>query len=115
MTNRPFRNQLLTCGTLALAMGLGACGNGVIGPESNIDSALTSNGFRTVATAALATAAPGSSVTATASVTAIRKSNVLVDVEIYAPNGTMVAQSYWDNQAFTASSTHPFAITWAIP
>jgi hypothetical protein len=41
--------------------------------------------------------------------------SVLVDVEIYAPNGTKVHQQFWDNQSFTAGTTRTYSFSWRVP
>jgi hypothetical protein len=49
------------------------------------------------------------------SVTSGSTRTALVDVEIYAPNGTKVHQTYFDAQSFTAGVTKKYTVTWRPP
>jgi hypothetical protein len=60
-------------------------------------------------------AGSGQAFTVTASVRASAAATALVDVELYDPKGTKVLQTSWDNQAFAASVTRTFAVTWTAP
>ena len=41
--------------------------------------------------------------------------SALVDIEIYAPNGTKVHQRYFDNQPFAAGQRRTYTVSWAVP
>ena len=59
--------------------------------------------------------APGSTTTLSVAVTSGSAATVLVDVEVYAPNGTKVFQDWVDNQAFAAGQQRFFSFPWNVP
>ncbi len=71
--------------------------------------------WTTSAVTAPTTVKRGSRVGITASVRPNVDSTVLVDVEVYAPNGSKVFQTYWDRRSFSANQTRAFSSTWRIP
>ena len=42
-------------------------------------------------------------------------STALVDIEVYNSTGQKVYQRYWDNRAFSASTTRSFSASWTVP
>lgn len=40
--------------------------------------------------------------------------SALVDVEVYAPNGSKVGQTWFDNQVFSAGTTRTFTYTYTV-
>jgi hypothetical protein len=71
--------------------------------------------FVTGASVAPGTVAPGQTAAITASVTASRAVNALIDVEIYNAAGQRVYQRFWDNQALGAGAKRNFSTNWAAP
>jgi hypothetical protein len=67
------------------------------------------------ASAAPASAARGTTITIDTSVTSSSAANLLVDLEIYRPDGQKAFQQAWDNQAFTAGQQRSFRATWPAP
>jgi hypothetical protein len=59
--------------------------------------------------------APGQRVSLTASVKANRAATVLVDLEVYSPNGTRVYQHAVDNAALASGAAREFATAWTVP
>jgi hypothetical protein len=59
--------------------------------------------------------ARGQTISTSSLVTSTSASTVLVDVEIYGPNGSVVRQKWFDNQAFAAGQTRTFSVSWAVP
>jgi uncharacterized protein YfaS (alpha-2-macroglobulin family) len=57
----------------------------------------------------------GSTETLTVSVTSGSTRSALVDIEIYAPNGAKVYQTYFDAQSFTTGVTKKYTATWRLP
>src|SRR5262249_4893229 len=75
---------------------------------------LASPTFSSAASASPSTVNPGSTTTITASVSCITGSltNGIVDLEIYDPAGTRVAQQYWTAQSFTTNQTRTYTYVW---
>ena len=48
-------------------------------------------------------------------VKASSSTTVLVDVEVYGPDGTKVYQKVYDNQSLSAGTTKSFSPAWAVP
>ncbi|NJN15401.1 MAG: hypothetical protein HC822_03465 [Oscillochloris sp.] len=72
-------------------------------------------GFTTSAAATPASAAPGTELALTVTVRSDSAMSLLVDLEIYAPNGEKVGQKWWDNQSFSAGQQRSLQTTWQIP
>lgn len=71
--------------------------------------------WSTSAVTAPTTIKHGNRVGITASVRPNVAARVLVDVEVYAPNGAKVFQTYWDRRSFSANQTRSFSSLWRIP
>ena len=46
--------------------------------------------------------------------TANRATRALVDIELYDPKGTKVAQRYWDGATFRNAIARSFTFTWTV-
>ncbi len=57
----------------------------------------------------------GSTVKIAAAVTSSTTRTVLVDIEVYGPNGQRVYQQFFDNQSLTAGVSKTFNGSWAVP
>jgi hypothetical protein len=68
--------------------------------------------FTISGTSSPASASSNSSETAVVSVTSDAATSVLVDVEVYSPNGDQVTQQFLDEQSFTAGETKQYKVTW---
>ncbi len=51
----------------------------------------------------------------TATVTSATATTVLVDVEVYDPNGTKVFQQFYDSQSFAAGQQRTYTMSWTVP
>ena len=71
--------------------------------------------YTTSATATPSTLAPGASVTVNTAVRPAAATTLIVDLEIYQPNGQRIFQQSWDNQTFTAGQQRTFSTTWQVP
>jgi Intracellular proteinase inhibitor len=72
-------------------------------------------GYTTSATSTPGTIAPGASITFNTSVKSDATATVIVDLEVYQPDGQRVYQQVWDNQRFTAGQSRTFNATWSAP
>ncbi len=75
----------------------------------------TASGWSSKASVGLATIPRGKTESITASVKSIKATSALIDVEVYAPNGTRVLQKYFDKQAFKAGEERSFSAPWSVP
>jgi endoglucanase len=72
--------------------------------------------FVTSSAASPASATAGAPITITASVTSATALSVLVDIEVYAPDGvTLVRQQWFDNQSFALGQQRSYSTTWQSP
>jgi hypothetical protein len=72
--------------------------------------------FTTTASVSPTSVAAGGTITITALVTSATETDALVDIVVYAPNGTTVAyQQYRDNQSFAAGQQRSYPIGWQVP
>jgi mannan endo-1,4-beta-mannosidase len=72
--------------------------------------------FQATATVSPATVVAGQTATVGVNVTAsAAASGIIVDLEVFAANGTRVAQQYWTGQGFTAGQTRSYSYPWAVP
>ena len=76
---------------------------------------LTAQGFTTQASVEPGQAAAGTSVTITASVSSSAATTALVDIEVHGADGAKLFQQAFDNQSFSAGTSNPYSVTWAIP
>lgn len=83
--------------------------------QATITATVPPGSFNTSATVSPSSVAPGGSAGITASVTSGSTATVLVDVEVYAPNGAKVYQQWFDNQAFAAGQQRAYPVTWNVP
>ncbi len=73
--------------------------------------------FSSSASGSPSTVNPGATTTITTSVTCTggSLSNGIVDLEIYNPSGTRVAQQYWTAQSFTTNQLRTYNYVWTAP
>ena len=71
-------------------------------------------GFSSTGSATPVTAARGSQVQITVMVRSGTATSSLVDLEVYAPNGSKVGQIWFDNQAFSAGQTRSYTYTYTV-
>jgi len=57
----------------------------------------------------------GSTESIKASVTSQNARDVLVDIEVYTPDGRKVFQRFFDNQSFGAGDTQDYSAAWQVP
>jgi hypothetical protein len=69
-------------------------------------------GLTTTASASPSSVRAGAQTTITVQVTSTTSRSALVDVEVYAPNGTRVFQRYYDNQSFVGGVGRAFSVPW---
>jgi hypothetical protein len=84
-------------------------------PPSPTATPPPANAWTTSSISSPATLRRGSAETLTVSVTSGSTRSALVDIEIYAPNGSKVYQTYFDAQSFTAGVTKKYTATWRLP
>jgi autotransporter family porin len=71
--------------------------------------------YTTSASAAPTTAARGTTLTIDVVAKSDTAQSLLVDLEVYRPDGQKVLQPSWDNQSFSAGQQRTFRATWAVP
>jgi hypothetical protein len=71
--------------------------------------------WTTTGTTSVSSVRAGNRIGITASVRSNVAQVALVDVEVYAPNGQKVFQTYWDQRSFSANRTRSFSTTWRVP
>lgn len=112
---RPRRRTRRRLVALAAAPALVA-GVAVTALATHGDAAVvTANGVRVSGSAAPTAAAPGTTITLTTKVRSSAARTVLVDVELYGPDGARTAQKFWTSQALTAGRTRTWSTTVRLP
>src|SRR5581483_4909068 len=71
--------------------------------------------YTATANATPAAATRGTTITIDTNVTSSGATSLLIDLEVYRPDGQKAFQQAWDNQAFTAGQQRSFRATWAAP
>jgi endoglucanase len=72
--------------------------------------------FSTSASLTPTTVSPGGTVTVTTSVTSATAATVIVEVYVYAPDGTTLLNEQWfDNQTFAAGQRRTYTTSWQVP
>jgi hypothetical protein len=62
-----------------------------------------------------ATIGAGGSVSIAARITSPQTRRALIDIEVFAPNGTRVHQRTWDNRSLSADTPRTFTTSWTTP
>ena len=78
---------------------------------------VTSNKFTSTVTLSRATVAPENATTITATIENVGSSlsNGIVDIEVYGPTGSRVAQQSWSGQSIAAGASATYSYVWTAP
>jgi autotransporter family porin len=80
-----------------------------------LPQAASAASFTTRASASPSKVAPGKTITITGVIKSAAAATVLVDLEIYRPDGQKTFQKFWDKQSLAAGQSRDFRVTWVVP